>query len=88
MVGVSSDTPLLQDNFKKKYSLPFPLLCDVDRKVAKAYGVLKEKNMYGRKVLGVQRTTFLIDASGKVRKIFPKVRVEGHVQEVLAVLSQ
>ena len=88
MVGVSSDTPLLQDNFKKKYSLPFPLLCDVDRKVAKAYDVLKEKNMYGRKVLGVQRTTFLIDASGKVRKIFPKVRVEGHVQEVLAVLSQ
>ena len=88
MVGVSSDTPLLQDKFKKKYSLPFPLLCDVDRKVAKAYGVLKEKNMYGRKVLGIERTTFLIDASGKVQKIFPKVRVADHVQEVLAALWQ
>ena len=87
MVGVSSDTALLQDQFKQKYSLPFPLLCDVDRKVAKEYGALKEKNMYGKKVLGVERTTFLIDASGKIQKIFPKVHVDGHVQEVLAALQ-
>ena len=88
VVGVSPDAPAAQEKFKKKYSLPFTLLCDVDRKVAQAYGVLKEKNMYGKKSLGIERTTFLIDASGKIKKIFPKVKVDGHTEEVLAALKQ
>ena len=87
MVGVSPDTPAAQEKFKKKFSLPFPLLCDVDREVAKAYGVLKEKNMYGKMVLGIERTTFLIDAQGKIQKLFPKVKAEGHAEEVLAALK-
>ena len=88
VAGVSPDTPAAQEKFKKKYSLPFTLLCDVDRKTAKAYGVLKEKNMYGKKSLGIERTTFLINASGKIQKIFPKVKVEGHTEEVLAALKE
>ena len=82
----SADGPAAQANFKKKYNLPFPLLCDVERQVAKAYSVLKEKNLYGKKVLGIERTTFVIDGSGQIKKIFPKVRVEGHIEEVLAAL--
>ncbi len=87
MVGVSPDTPADQQKFKQKYSLPFALLCDVDKKVAEAYGALKEKNMYGKITMGIERTTFLIDASGKIQKIFPKVKVEGHTAEVLAALK-
>ena len=88
VVGVSADPPSTQEKFKKKYALPFPLLCDVDRKVVKAYGVLKEKNLYGKTVLGIERTTFVIDAAGKIQKIFPKVKVDGHVEEVLAALKE
>ena len=88
MVGVSADPPAAQAKFKQKYNLNFPLLCDVDRKVVQAYGVLKEKNLYGKTVLGIERTTFLIDASGKIQKIFPKVKVDGHVAEVLAALQE
>ena len=88
MVGVSADPPSAQEKFKKKYSLPFPLLCDVDRKVIQAYGVLKEKNMYGKMVLGIERTTFLIDGAGKIKKIFPKVKVDGHTDAVLAALKE
>ena len=87
VVGVSPDTPSAQAKFKEKYSLPFTLLCDVDKKVAEAYGVLREKNMYGRMVLGIERTTFLIDGAGKIQKVFPKVKVDGHVEEVLAALK-
>jgi peroxiredoxin Q/BCP len=87
VVGVSPDTPAAQEKFKKKYSLPFTLLCDVDRKVAQAYGVLQEKNMYGKKSLGIERTTFLMDAAGKIQKIFPKVKADGHAAEVLATLK-
>lgn len=87
VVGVSPDTPSAQEKFKKKYSLPFMLLCDVDRKVAQAYEVLKEKNMYGKISLGIERTTFLINASGNITKIFPKVKADGHAQEVLAALK-
>lgn len=60
----------------------------MDRKVAAAYGVLKEKNMYGKTVLGIERTTFLIDGAGKIQKIFPKVKVDGHTEEVLAALKE
>jgi len=88
VVGISPDTPAAQAKFKEKYSLPFALLCDVDKKVAEAYGVLQEKNMYGKMVLGIERTTFLIDGAGKIQKIFPKVKVDGHVEEVLAALKE
>ena len=88
VVGISPDTPSAQAKFKEKYSLPFSLLCDVDKKVADAYGVLKEKNMYGKTVLGIERTTFIIDGAGKVERIFPKVKVDGHVEEVLAALKK
>ena len=85
---MSADSPSAQEQFKKKYNLPFPLLCDVERKVATAYGVLKERNMDGKMVLGIERTTFLIDAAGKIQKIFPKVKVDGHTAEVLAALKE
>ena len=87
VVGVSPDVPGVQALFKKKYDLPFQLLCDVERKMAQDYGVLKEKNMYGKMVMGIERTTVIIDAKGKVQKIFPKVKVEGHAAEVLEALS-
>ena len=88
VLGVSADTPSIQEKFKQKYNLPFPLLCDVERKAAKAYGVLKEKNLYGNKVVGIDRTTFVIDGDGKIKKIFSKVHVEGHTDEVLAALKE
>ena len=86
MLGISPDTPAAQARFKAKHELPFMLLCDVDKKVAQAYGVLKEKNMYGKKVMGIERTTFLIGGDGKIQKIFSKVKPEGHAAEVLSVL--
>ena len=86
VLGISPDTPKAQASFKEKEGLNFPLLCDVDKKVATAYGVWKEKNMYGKKVMGIERTTFVIDEAGKIAKIFPKVKPEGHAAEVLAAL--
>ncbi len=87
MVGVSPDTPDRQKTFKEKYDLPFTLLSDPDKKFAQQFEVLKEKNMYGKKVLGIERTTFLIGPDGKVKHIFPKVKAEGHAEEVLAELT-
>jgi peroxiredoxin Q/BCP len=87
VLGASPDTPAAQAKFKAKYDLPFPLLADVDKKMAEAYGVLKEKNMYGKIVKGIERTTVIIDAAGKVQQIFPKVKVDGHAEEVLAALK-
>jgi thioredoxin-dependent peroxiredoxin len=86
VLGISTDTPKAQTNFKEKQNLPYTLLCDVDKTVAQAYGVWKEKNMYGKKVMGIERTTFIIDENGKVAKIFKKVKPEGHAAEVLAAL--
>ena len=86
VLGISPDTPKAQASFKEKEGLPFRLLCDVDKKVAQAYGVWKEKNMYGKKVMGIERTTFVIDEKGKIAKIFPKVKPDGHAAEVLAAL--
>src|SRR5689334_11415870 len=88
VVGVSADPPEAQQKFKQKYNLPFPLLCDVEKKVVQDYGVLKEKNNYGKVSMGIERTTVVIDPSGKVRKVFPKVKVEGHVDEVLAAVKE
>ncbi len=84
ILGVSRDSIASHEKFKQKYELPFELLADTDEKVCKLYDVLKEKNMYGRKVIGIERSTFLIDASGKLRQEWRKVRVKGHVDEVLA----
>jgi len=83
VVGISRDSPAAQKKFKEKYALPFPLLSDQDTEVQKAWGVWKEKNMYGKKVMGTERTTVIVGADGKVEKVFPKVKVDGHVGNVL-----
>lgn len=87
IVGVSPDTSKAQAKFKDKFDLPFTLLADKDHKVAEAYGVWVEKSMYGKKYMGVERTTFVIDPEGKIKKIFPKVKVEGHAEQVLAAIG-
>ena len=86
LFGVSADSVESHKKFKEKFHLNFPLLSDADKKVVNAYGVWKEKNMYGRKYMGIERTTFVIDEDGKIKKIFPKVKVDGHYSEVLAEL--
>ena len=86
VVGVSPDKPAAQAKFKEKFDLPFTLLADEDRSAAEAYGVWKEKNMYGKKVMGIERTTFVIGADGKIEKIYNKVKAQGHAEEVLAGL--
>ena len=88
VVGVSPDSVESHVEFKKKYSLPFKLLADEGPKLADKFGVWKEKSMYGRKFMGVERTTVLIDPSGRVARIFPKVRVPGHVEEVETALRE
>jgi peroxiredoxin Q/BCP len=86
VVGVSPDTCAAQAKFKTKFDLPFTLLADRDHKIAEDYGVWKEKSMYGKTYMGVERTTFIIDEKGKIKKIFNKVKPAGHAQEVLAEL--
>jgi peroxiredoxin Q/BCP len=87
IVGVSPDPTGAQAKFKQKFDLPFVLLADVDHKAAEAYGVWKEKSMYGKKYMGIERTTFVIDRNGLIQKIFHKVKVEGHAEEVLAAVN-
>jgi len=84
--GVSADSVDSHSKFAGKYNLGFPLLSDETRKVCKLYGVWKEKSLYGRKFMGIERTTFVIDEKGTVQNVFPKVKVDGHTKEVLAVL--
>jgi len=86
VLGISRDAPDAQRRFKEKYQLPFPLLSDADAEVQKAWGVWREKTMYGKKVMGTERTTVVVGPDGKVEKVFPKVKVEGHVASVLDVL--
>ena len=86
IVGISPDAVKPQAKFKEKFDLPFTLLCDVDKKAAEAYGVYKEKNMYGKKVMGIERTTFIIGEDGRIARIFPKVKAQGHAEQVLAAL--
>jgi len=88
VLGISRDTPKEQKKFQVKYSLPYTLLADVDEKVCKQFDVLREKNMYGKKVIGIERTTFLIGPDQRLIKIFPKVKPEGHAEEVLAALKE
>jgi peroxiredoxin Q/BCP len=87
LLGISPDTPKAQKKFEEKFDLPFTLLGDADKKVANAYGVMKEKNMYGRKVIGVARTTFVIGPDGKIKHVFNKVKPEGHADEVLELVK-
>lgn len=86
--GISRDTVAKHDKFVAKHSLTVPLLSDEDGSVCEAYGVWVEKNMYGKKSMGIQRATFLIDAEGKIARIWPKVKVDGHVAEVLEAAEE
>ena len=84
VVGVSPDSAASHDKFKKKHGLDFPLIADEEKAMLEAYGVWVEKSMYGRKYMGVDRSTFLIDAKGRIARIWRKVKVPGHAKEVLA----
>ena len=88
LLGISPDTSSAQKKFADKENLPFTLLADAEKKVAIAFGVLQEKNMYGKKVMGIARTTFVIGPDGKIQHIFEKVKPEGHAEEVLDYLKE
>ena len=88
ILGVSIDSQERHQKFIEKYDLPFKLLADTDKKVVEKYGVWQKKKLYGKTFMGTVRTTFLIDKSGTVRKIFPKVKVKNHIEEVLAELER
>ncbi len=87
VLGISRDTPKAQARWKAKYELPYTLLADVNAEVCTMFGILKEKNMYGKKVKGIERTTYLIAPDGTLAKVFPKVKPEGHSEEVLAAIE-
>ena len=86
VLGVSVDSVSSHTKFRDKYALNFPLLSDINKDVVQAYGVWKEKSLYGRKFMGIERTTFIIDEEGKIASIFPKVKVDKHLEEVLKAL--
>jgi peroxiredoxin Q/BCP len=87
VIGVSKDSAARHDKFKAKYELTFPLVSDEDGKICERYGTWIEKSLYGRKYMGIERATFLIDKTGTITKIWHKVKVPGHVDEVLAALK-
>ncbi len=84
VLGVSPDGVKSHEKFKAKYDLPFPLIADEDHKIAEKYDVWQEKSMYGRKYMGIVRSTFIIDPEGKIAEIYSKVKVKGHVEDVLS----
>lgn len=86
IVGVSRDSAAKHDKFKAKYGFPFALIADTDGRLCEAFGVWVEKSMYGRKYMGIERSTFLIDATGSVRRVWRKVKVPGHAEDVLAAV--
>jgi len=88
ILGISPDSVASHKKFAEKYNLPFTLLSDESKKVIEKYGVWKEKNNYGKKYMGVERTTYVIDENGMIQKIFPKVKVEGHDLELLEELKK
>jgi thioredoxin-dependent peroxiredoxin len=88
VLGVSGDSLASHDKFKAKYKLNFPLLSDPDKAVAKKYGAWGEKVLYGKKTVGMIRSTFVIDGEGVVRKVFPRVKVDGHAEKVLEAVSE
>ncbi len=87
MLGISADSSEKQKKFQDKYDLPYTLLADPEKKICKAFDVIKDKNMYGKIVKGIARTTFVIDPQGKIQHIFNNVKAEGHAEEVLAYLK-
>ena len=87
LLGISADTAASQKKFQDKFSLPFPLLADAEKKIANLFGVVKERQMYGKKIKGIARTTFVIGPDGKIKHIFNNVKAEGHADEVLAYLK-
>ncbi|HMN48270.1 MAG TPA: thioredoxin-dependent thiol peroxidase [Ignavibacteriaceae bacterium] len=87
ILGVSPDSVSSHKKFAEKYNLPFNLLADEDKKIVQLYDVWKEKSMYGKKYMGVERTTYIIDEEGKIKKIFNKVKVDGHNVEVMEALK-
>ena len=87
IAGMSADTPEALAKFREKYGLNFPLLSDPSHETLEAYGVWQEKNMYGKKSMGIVRTTYVLDADGRVKDVFPRVKVDGHIQEVLRSLG-
>jgi len=88
ILGISRDSIKSHENFKAKQDFPFELLSDADEKICSLFDVIKEKNMYGRKVMGIERSTFLIDGNGKLKKEWRKVKVNGHVDEVLDAIRE
>jgi peroxiredoxin Q/BCP len=88
VLGISRDTVKAQKKFQEKYDLPYPLLADADQTVCNRFGVLKEKSMYGKKVTGIERTTYVIGPDQKLIHEFNKVKPEGHAEEVLALLKK
>ncbi len=87
MLGISADKPQAQKKFETKYDLPYTLLSDPDKEVCSAYGVIKDKNMYGKMVKGIARTTFVIGPDGKIAHIFNNVKAQGHALQVLEYLK-
>ena len=87
VLGVSLDSPESHRRFMEKYRLPFPLLADQDGTVSRAFGVYREKNLYGKKSWGIERSTFIIDPQGKLKAIFRQVKVDQHVEDVLVALD-
>jgi thioredoxin-dependent peroxiredoxin len=87
VLGISADKPATQKKFQEKYDLPYTLLSDPDKKVCQAFGVIKDKNMYGRIVKGIARTTFIVGPEGKIAHIFNNVKADGHAEEVLNFLT-
>jgi len=88
VVGISADVPASHEKFTAKYELNFPLLSDTGKRVLKAYGVFKKKSLYGREFMGIERTTFVVDRNGTIRKVFPKVKVDGHAAAVLDAVKE
>jgi thioredoxin-dependent peroxiredoxin len=87
VLGISADSAEKQKKFEEKYDLPYTLLADTDKKVCEAFGVIKEKNMYGKKVMGIARTTFVIGPNGKIQHVFNNVKADGHALQVLEYLK-
>ena len=88
VLGVSTDNMASHTAFREKHRLPFPLLADEDAAVSKLYGVYKLKNLYGKKYMGIERTTFVIDRTGRIAQIYPKVKVDGHIPALLEFVGE
>jgi len=88
ILGVSADSLESHQHFREKNNLPFPLLADEDATLSKMYGVYKQKNLYGKKSMGIERTTFVIDRTGRIAQIYPKVKVDGHIPALLEFVGE